>query len=372
MAASRRPVSDIVRRGAVPSAIANAARRRPALFGALVSLAFAMLAALVCWVVVRVSTGLGFVAVRAAAACLVCSFTACLTVAAVCLAAMRSRSRRVASLAERLDAILRDPSCTQSFSDYEEGELAVLANELQKMTVRLRDQADELRRERDSLADSLADISHQLRTPLTSINLTLDLLGRPNVSPERRRELLRDLRSLSGHMSWLVSTLLILARADAGTLRMAHAEVRVADLVEAAAEPLRIPFELKGLRLEVGLATGGERFEGDAGWSREALSNLLKNCMEHTPAGGVVRVEAHQDALGTCIAVSDTGPGISAHDLPYIFDRFYKGEGSSPLSVGIGLALARCLVGAQGGTLAADNGPNGGARFTMSFPSQVV
>ncbi len=163
MAASRRPVSDIVRRGAVPSAIANAARRRPALFGALVSLAFAMLAALVCWAVVRVSTGLGFVAVRAAAACLACSFTACLTVAAVCLAAMRSRSRRVASLAERLDAILRDPSCTQSFSDYEEGELAVLANELQKMTVRLRDQADELRRERDSLADSLADISHQLR-----------------------------------------------------------------------------------------------------------------------------------------------------------------------------------------------------------------
>lgn len=371
MPSSRRPVSGIARRGA-QMAFEGASRARPALLAALASLAFALLAGVACWAMVRISTGFGFVALRAAAVCFACSLAACAAVAAACLAAMRSRSRRIASLAERLDAILRDPLRTQSFSDYEEGELAILANELQKMTVRLRDQAFELRRERDSLADSLADISHQLRTPLTSINLTLDLLGRPDVSPERRRELLRDVRNLSGHMSWLVSTLLILARTDAGTLHMAHAEVRVADLVEAAAEPLRIPFELKGQRLEVALATGDERFAGDAGWSREALSNLLKNCMEHTPPGGTVRVEARQDALGTFVTVSDTGPGISARDLPHVFERFYKGEGSSPLSVGIGLALARCLVGAQGGTLSADNGPNGGARFTMSFPSQVV
>lgn len=366
------PVSAAFLGRTLPEAVAGGERYRPVLFAALLSLSSAVLAAVACWAVVMATTGLGSTALWSASVCFACAFVSCGAACAVCLAAMRVRSRKVAALAERLDAILRDPLCTQSFSDYEEGDLAVLANELQKVTVRLRDQAVDLRRERDLLADSLADISHQLRTPLTSVNLTLDLLGRPDIAPDRRRRLLHDLRSLSGHMSWLVSTLLVLARADAGTLRMARAEVRVADLVDAAAEPLRIPFELKDQRLEVVLATGDERFEGDAGWSREALSNLLKNCMEHTPQGGSVRVEARQDALGTFITVSDTGPGISPVDLPRVFDRFYKGEGSAPLSVGIGLALARCLVGAQGGTLSADNGPNGGARFTMSFPSQVI
>ena len=90
--------------------------------------------------------------------------------------------------------------------------------------------------------------------------------------------------------------------------------------------------------------------------------------MEHTPAGGTVRVEASQDALATRIVVTDTGPGIAAHDLPHVFERFYKGEGSAAGSAGIGLALARCLVTAQGGTLSAANDPHGGARFTMSFP----
>lgn len=336
------------------------------------SLAAGVLCGVVAWLVLGVSFGLWTIARIAGILCGACAFSACVALGALYGALVRRRARTIASLAERVDVILRDPACRLGFDDYGEGELAVLANELQKMTMRLRDQASELRAERDSLADSLADISHQLRTPLTSINLTLDLLGRPDVDLERRRALLRDARSLSEHMSWLVSTLLILARADAGTLAMKSAPVRVADLVEAASEPLRIPFELKGQQLEIDLATGDESFEGDAGWSREALANLLKNCMEHTPPGGCVRVEARQDALGTVVVVSDTGPGISPDDLPHIFERFYKGAGSAASSVGIGLALARCLVGAQGGTLVAGNGPAGGARFEMRFPACVV
>lgn len=291
------------------------------------------------------------------------------------LAVWRSDLRRkhaVEQLAQRLDVILHDASSAQAFDDYDEGELAVLANELQKMCTLLRDQAQALRCERDGLADSLADISHQMRTPLMAMNLVVELLGRPDTTPDRRRELLRELRDLSATMNWLVSSLLTLARADAGTLRLTCAPVDVADLLHKATEPLRIAFELNEQTLEVVCATEGAAFTGDAGWSREALANIVKNCMEHTPRGGVVRVEASQDVVATRIVVSDTGPGISPHDLPHVFERFYKGDGSSKNSVGIGLALARCLVTAQNGTLTAGNAVGGGARFVMTFPRVVV
>lgn len=302
---------------------------------------------------------------------LVCT-AACALVGTAFVAVDRRRRASIATLAERVDRVLRDPSCAQPFDAYHEGELAVLENELQKMATRLRDQAVGLQAERDALADSLADVSHQLRTPLAAIALTLEILGRPHTDEARRRQLTRDLRTQVDHLSWLATTLLLLARADAKALRVAREPVRVADLVREAVEPLRIALELKGQTFEAHLASGDETFEGDAGWSREALANILKNCMEHTPAGGTLRVEASRDALATRIIVSDTGPGISAADLPHIFERFYKGEGSAPGSAGIGLALARTLVAAQGGTLVAGNGVHGGARFELTFPHVTV
>lgn len=312
------------------------------------------------------------VALKAAAIAAGCTLVGCGSVVVAVLAQDARRRRQVEQLAERLDVILHDTSSVQTFDDYDEGELSVLANELQKMCVLLRDQAHELRCERDGLADSLADISHQLRTPLMAMNLSVELLGRPDTTLERRRELVRELRELAATMSWLVNSLLTLARADAGTLRLTCAPVPVGDLVKKATEPLGIAFELNGQTLEVACPDEEIVFEGDAGWSREALANIVKNCMEHTPAGGTVRVEATQDVVATRIVVTDTGPGISAADLPHVFERFYKGEGSAKTSVGIGLALARCLVTSQGGTLTAGNAVGGGARFVMTFPRVLV
>lgn len=344
----------------------DADRRRVAVIGtcALASLAAALLCALACYLCTR-SVKL---ALQAGVVCGVCTMAGGAALAVLFAWIDRRRRARISELADRLGRILRDTSSVQTFEDYEEGELAVLANELQKACTLLRDQAHALRRERDALADSLADISHQLRTPLMSMNLALGLLGRSDVASERRRALLRELRSTSDHMNWLVTSLLTLARADAGTLQLTRARVDVAELVEQAIEPLRIAFELADVALEVESPPPGACFEGDAGWSREALANVLKNCLEHTPAGGTVRVAASRDVLAVRIAVADTGPGISATDLPHVFERFYKGEGSSNASFGIGLALARCLVNAQGGSLTAANAPAGGARFTFVFP----
>ena len=147
--------------------------------------------------------------------------------------------------------------------------------------------------------------------------------------------------------------------------------------------PLAAALDLRGVTCEVH-CEGDPHFTGDMAWSAEALENVLKNCMEHTPAGGVIRVSVRQDALACRICVTDTGPGIAPEDLPYVFERFYRGKGSAMATegeradgpraqgFGIGLALAQSLMAAQGGTLRASNAPEGGARFDFTFPSVVV
>ena len=117
---------------------------------------------------------------------------------------------------------------------------------------------------------------------------------------------------------------------------------------------------------------GDETCTGDLAWSAEALGNVLKNCMEHTPAGGIISVKAEETALYTQITVRDNGPGFVKEDIPHLFERFYRGKNAGADSVGIGLALARMIVAEQGGTVTADNPAEGGARFVIRFYKSVI
>ena len=321
----------------------------------------------------------------------------------------RRRYRELRHMAERVDDALHSDR-TVSLADMREGELAILASEVDKALTRLTLTAEELTREKGSLADSLADISHQLRTPLTSFGLTL-ALARKEAGPHASGELLEQLRTserLLAQVQWLVEALLKLARIDAGAVRLRRETVDVDALVSAAAEPLAIPFDLADVRLVREVAPG-THFTGDEAWTREALENVLKNCLEHTPAGGEVRVVASSDAVACRISVTDTGPGISAEDLPHVFERFYRGKapvsiepgntkatgadgpgatgnaerdvvaasGVNPAGVGIGLSLAQSLITAQDGRITAGNvldahGRAVGARFDITFFRAVV
>lgn len=303
-----------------------------------------------------------------------------------------ARYRAIARLAERLDERLHSDRAP-GFDDMREGELAVLASELGKLTQRLALTAEQLERERARLADALADISHQLKTPLTQLSLTTELIrarvaasGGVGIDAAAVRDIASRLRRaelLQERIGWLVSALLKLARIDAGTVALAAEHVDAAKLVDEAVSGLAIAFDIADVAVDVSVQPGAG-FRGDARWSAEALANVLKNCIEHTPAGGCVRIRATEDALACRIAVEDTGGGIAEEDLPHIFERFYRGRGAGgaagevePAGVGIGLALAKSLVTAQGGRITACNatGPDGrvsGARFTIAFFKAVV
>ena len=278
------------------------------------------------------------------------------------------RYSKISSFAKEINQVLHGDSST-SFSDYSEGELAVLHSEIHKMTVRLREQQQTLQKDKCYLADSIADISHQIRTPLTSINLMLELLASSNTSAERRSELIMELRTMLDRIEWLITALLKISKLDTGTVQLKKETISLLQLIKNSSEPLLIPFELRDIYLSV-KAEGN--FTGDISWTCEAIGNILKNCMEHTPRGGRIEINCCENALYSQIEIKDSGPGIPSEDIPRIFERFYKGKNSDKNSFGIGLALARTIISSQNGTVKAENARPNGALFTLRFYKGTV
>lgn len=273
------------------------------------------------------------------------------------------RYNEIAALSRSLDRVLHGQD--QLLEDNAEGELAILRSEIAKMTLRLKESADRTQAEKLELSRAMADISHQLRTPLTSMNLTASLLAREGGDGARRLRLTRELKRSLERIDWLVETLLKLSRLDAGVVVFEPETLSAAALTERALRNLRIPMELKGQELVLDL--GDASLSADPAWTAEALGNILKNCVEHTPAGGTITVRARQTPVFTELTVTDTGPGIDPEDLPRLFERFYRGRHADENSVGIGLALARQILAAQNATVRAANHSAGGAQFTLRF-----
>ncbi len=258
--------------------------------------------------------------------------------------------------------------------DNGEGSFSLLKNDLYKVTVRLREQAELLQKDKTALSNLIADISHQIKTPLTSLGVLADLLAEDPPEADRRAFVER-LRAQLGRIQWLAAALLKLARLDAGTTAFKSEPVDVRRLIERALEPLQIPLEIKKQRLVI---HGGEgaSFTGDLNWSAEALTNVVKNCVEHTPEGGKIEISYGANALYAEIIVSDDGEGIASRDLPNIFNRFYRGENAGENagenSVGIGLALAKAIFTAQGGDISVRSQPGVGTSFDIRVFRGVV
>ena len=313
-----------------------------------------------------------------AAACTVCFFfdvRAGLTAVVLSLLLMLifcistyKRYQRISSLADDIDQVLHGDSSID-FDSYSEGELSILHSEIYKMTVRLREQQQKLLSDKEYLADSLADISHQIRTPLTSINLLVERLSATGLTDECRHQLANELYELLGRIDWLIITLLKISKLDAGTVSFNKETVSLEMLINKSCAPLLIPIELRGQELII-RAEGD--FYGDSAWTSEAVGNIVKNCMEHTPDGGRIEINAVETALYSEIVIKDNGTGISPEDLPHIFERFYKGKDSDGKSFGIGLALSRMIIAGQKGTVKAENRKNAGAMFTLRFYKGTV
>lgn len=254
--------------------------------------------------------------------------------------------------------------------DNMEGELSILKNEIYKVTLVLSKQAEQLKKEKEQLADALSDISHQLKTPLTSMMVMTDLLNDAKLRPEKREEFTKNLEIQLERMEWLLTSLLKLSKIDAGTAKFKREPVFVSKLIEQALRPLMIPLELKNQTLKMD-AKPDISFVGDMLWSVEAVINIIKNCIEHTPDGGKISVRYDENPICTEICISDNGVGIAKEDLPFVFKRFYRGKNAGEDSVGIGLAMAKSIIKNQNGDIYVTNGKKQGVEFVIKFYKHV-
>ncbi len=270
---------------------------------------------------------------------------------------------------ERLAAYLRQITSGDyalDVRDHEEGELSILRSEIYKVTVKLSEHSAQLQQDKLQLTAAISDISHQLKTPLTSMLVMVDLLSDDKLPPDRRTEFTRNISVQLERMEWLISSLLKLSKIDAGTVYFRRDVVEVKPLIHQALEPLLIPLDIKGVSLDI-QGDPSVSFIGDGKWTAEALINMVKNAAEHTPEGGTIRLAFAENALYTEIVITDSGPGIPAEDMPYIFKRFYRGKHASEDSIGIGLAMAHSIIASQHGTIDAESQIGIGTTFRIKF-----
>ena len=280
------------------------------------------------------------------------------------------RHDQVMNLCDDIDRILR---CDDriSFDEYKESELSVLSSEIHKMTIRLREQNAALLTEKQFAKEALEDSSHQLRTPLTSVMMILGLMNDTELSEKERTEYLRDLYELLARMKWLIETMLSLSRIEADAAKFAKEPVVCRELIAQSVETVSVTAELKGVELRT-IIDGEPALIGDIHYTSEAIVNLLKNAIEHTPSGGTVTVTAKGSNIAAQITITDTGEGIPEAELPHIFDRFYRSSEYTKNGFGIGLAFAKRVISAQDGSLRAANVKPHGAEFTIRFYHSAV
>ena len=274
------------------------------------------------------------------------------------------QKKQTMDIAKRIERInLGDYSL--QIDENSEDELSLLDNQIYRTTVKFREQAENSRKDKENLQKSLSDISHQLKTPLTSIIVMVEnILDDDDMPLEIRREFLNDIKHNTNTISFLVQSLLKLSKLDAEAVKFRYEQVEVKSIVDECIKNTAVMAEILGVRLETDC--NDIILNCDRKWLCEAITNIIKNCIEHSHNGNI-KITADQNKLYTKISIKDNGSGITKEDLPHIFERFYKGKNSSDDSVGIGLSLAKTIIEKQGGYISVSSELNKGSEFVIKF-----
>lgn len=252
-------------------------------------------------------------------------------------------------------------------ADNTEDELSILKNEVYKTTIMLKEVAENARNQELSLKNSLEDISHQLKTPLTSIMIMLDnMIDHPEMDEQTREEFIKDCKKEITNIHFLVQVLLKLSKFDANTIQFHYEDVTIKELIEEAVNKVSVLCDLKNIQIHIE-GDMEDIISCDYRWQVEAITNLLKNAVEYSNKEGKIDVICNQNKLYTQIEIKDYGKGIDSAELPHIFERFYKGSNSSKDSVGIGLALAKTIIEKNSGSIFVESELGKGTIFIIRY-----
>lgn len=278
----------------------------------------------------------------------------------------KNKSKKIKEITKMISKI-NNRQFDIDINDFNEGELSILKNEISKTTTMLRQVADNSVKDKLNLKDSLGDISHQLKTPLTSITIMIDnILDNPDMDEKIRKKFLINIKREILNINFLVMSLLKLSKFDANVVKFNKESVYLKDIIIESIKNVSMIKELKNITIKV---SGDDNIKllCDFKWQVESITNILKNSIEHTSEYGTVEVNYSENKLYTRILIKDNGKGIDSDDLPHIFDRFYKGENGSDDSFGIGLSLSKTIIEKEGGSITVKSTPNIGTIFTIKY-----
>ena len=266
----------------------------------------------------------------------------------------RKQDKEIDKITKYLEAI-NDKNYTLKIDENSEEELSILKNELYKVTVMLRENASNTLKDKINLKRALEDISHQLKTPLTSILIILDnLIDNPEMDYQTRVEFLHDLKRETTRIQSLIQSILKLSKFDSNTVQFIKQDIYLKQIIDEAIKNTGSLADLKNIKINV---EGNKviKLNCDLLWQIEAITNILKNCIEHSKENTQIDIKYNNNSVYSYITITDYGEGISKEDLPHIFERFYRGKNSSNESIGIGLSLSKTIIESNNGIVSVES-----------------
>lgn len=278
----------------------------------------------------------------------------------------QSESKKINEITKYIEEINRG-NYRLNIEENTEDELSILKNELYKITIMLKEVAENSQKDKTTLKDSLSDISHQIKTPITSILIMLDnILSDENMPEDIKKDFIKDIKREIVNIKFLVESILKLSKIDSNSIKFIKKEVLIKDIINEAVKNVSMLSELKNIEI---IVSGDDSIKTicDLKWQVEAITNILKNCIEHSYENRKIYINYNQNNMYTELKIEDNGTGIDAKDLPHIFERFYKGKNSSSDSVGIGLALSKSIIESNNGYIQVDSKLNKGTTFIIKY-----
>ena len=303
-----------------------------------------------------------------------CSILLTLLIVIICIFVKynKNQNKKISEITKYIEDINRG-IYTLSIQEESEDELSILKNELYKITVMLREQSENSIKDKMQLKKSLEDISHQLKTPLTSITIMLDnLLDNPNMDVDIRNDFIKSIYREISNINFFIQALLKLSKFDVNTIKFNRKEEKIRDIIDQAQQNVETLCDLRKIKIETIPDFGQAPFRNpevvcDIKWQVEAITNIIKNCVEHSESGTKISIKYGKNDLYSEILIEDQGSGIDPEDLKHIFERFYKGKNSRKDSVGIGLSLAKTIIEKDNGYITVESEIGKGSKFCIRY-----
>lgn len=311
-----------------------------------------------------------------------------LTIVCIFVKYNKDQNKKISEITKYIEEI-NNGNYALDIQENTEDELSILKNELYKITVMLKEQSENSINDKIGLKKSLEDISHQLKTPLTSITIMLDnLLDNPDMDKDTRNDFIKSIYREISNINFFIQALLKLSKLDSNTIKFNSKEEDIRDILEEAKQNVAMLCDLKNIEIEIqriDIKNDNEIDDMDKSktiqatdiiepkvicdlkWQVEAITNILKNCVEHSNNNTKINISYSENRMYSEIIIKDNGAGIDKEDLKHIFERFYKGKNSSKDSIGIGLSLSKQIIEKDNGYITVESKTGKGTKFNIRY-----